>query len=375
MGFIIYVTSSIAGFIARKSRLVAFGILIVLWILFSLNTYNADYANYEFLYHNYQVQYAGSAQTVGYQFLVMLSNSMGLSFLQFRCVIGAFCLGLIYAFVSRYTKHVAFVLALYLLLPFLYDIVQYRQFLANCIAIYCLRFIIEDSKYGIAKFGVGLILAFSIHPSTILYGFFLLAILKDSKVLAITVILALGILFLSFSGLLQPVASIFIDSAKYDAYFSSIGRFGFIPYWVSCALLTVIVRTMPIDSISKLANHGIPSGPKRIDNRVSKLSARSDQFLAFFHKGSLVIVLLMAFLPLSLQNFYRLIRSALLLFYIFFVVVFFERKAMLSKKERSISLLFFIIWFVFTCWLVFSGVWNLVVINELTYNVLWNSGI
>lgn len=373
MGFMLTIGSFIAGVLRKRSKLVAFGILVVLWIVFSLNTYNADYVAYEYLYNNYLIIYAGAGQTIGYQLLVGIATSLGFDFLQFRCIIGFVCLFLLYSFVSRYTKNVAFVLALYVLLPFLYDVVQIRFFLAGCLGIYSMRFLIDGEKYGTLFFVLGVIVSATIHPAVILFLTFLLIKLSDKKLPLVAFALFFLIIIANYLGLTQLLAAHFMDSTKFDVYFDTMSRFGFLTYWISIVLMLVLIRGLDVRKAFAPVNSQLLIGNKDCcDAQKHKKIVRGDAFLRFFHKAMYAYLPLMALIPLSTTNFYRPIRSSLILVYIYFAILMFEKKGCFSKKEITLFVLVFICWFVYTCYFLFSGVWNLVVVDELTNNLLWS---
>lgn len=373
MGFILTIMSTLAGLFRRQSKPIAFCILVVLWVIFSLNTYNDDYIGYEFLFNNNLVTYEGSGQTVGFQALISAAKFFGLDFMQFRCVVGFICLFLMYSFISRYTKSIAFVLGLYILLPFLYDVVQFRFFLASCIAVYSLKFLIDNEKHGILYFIIGVGIASLIHTAAILFLAFLLVKLKDKILPAISILLFLILLVMGYSGLIVPLASQFIDSVKLEVYFTEMSRFGFLRYWVSIILMLLLIRGLDVRKALPTSMNGFMSGGENVSTIESgKPSSKGDMFVAFFYRAMYAYLPLMALIPLSTTNFYRPIRSTLILMFIYFAILVFDKRTCFSKKEVTLFILVFIIWFSYTCYFLFSGVWDLVVVTELTNNLLWS---
>lgn len=368
MGFLIFGFAILLGLLFRRSRIVVFLLLAALWVLFALNTHNADQAGYEYLYNSYQLTIGGSGQTGGYLLLVQISNAVGLSFQQFKGIIGFVCIMLLYLFIRRYTDNIAFVLALYFLLPFLYDIVQFRFFFATCIALYSLRFIIEEPRRGMLYFIIGMAIAVSIHPASALYGAFLLTKLSSRSIIFVAVVLFAGLLALNYSGLILPIASLFVDAEKYSVYFSKMAQFGFLQYWVSILVMIAIIKATPLRRLDLTPKTVADDGSDLSDS----LSCRRDAFARFFYKAGIVYLPLMAFIPLSVSNFYRPIRGSLILFYIFMGIILFEKRSALSKPEYAVICIAFAVWLLFTAYILFSGVWNIVVLDELKYNMLWS---
>ena len=367
MGSLVTLLAIGVGFLKRHSALASFFILLVLWVLFSLNTGNADYQGYEYLYNNQMFAIAGSGQTAGYQFLSNICYQLGFDYLQFKCIVGTLGLALLFLFARRYTNNAAFVLALYLVIPFFYDVVQLRFFLAASVAVFFTRFIIERTRFGVFLFLFGLLIAFSVHPASLLFSFLLLGRLSKKAAKWLSIGLFLVILIAVYSGLLVPIAALFVDQVKFEVYFSEMARFGFLPYWASSGLILVLVQ-----GTRKLSDGNQLSDNVRYECSEDLMRCRQDAFMEFFDRACFAILPLSALVPLSVTNFYRPIRSMIFLAHIYCALLLIERKELYGKMDRIIFAIGYATWIVFTSVILYQGVFNEVVLSVLNCNLLWN---
>ncbi|PNV65067.1 hypothetical protein C2L80_08635 [Rubneribacter badeniensis] len=367
MGFLLTAASIAAGLIKRNSKVVAFIVLVVMWILMGCNTYNDDYDGSEFVFENYSVQIAGAGQTFGYQLLIAAAHTIGLSYLQFRMILSIIGLLCVFAFINRYTGYVAFVLVMYIICPFFYDIVQFRFFLASSIAIFGLIFLIEKRRFGTLLFVVFACVGISIHTACALYLLFLTTALDERKCMVLNLAIAFAFLFGVYSGLLAPLASYFVDASKFEVYFEASARFGYLQYWAVFALIMLLFWS--ISSRRKKKERKAILGPAFASEE--GCCDRRTQFVEFSMKARFLLVPYLALLPLSVQNFYRLIRSMLPMVYLFFTIVLFERPAESRGMNAKLEKAMFVLWVGANALIVQAGVWDLVIVTELTENLFW----
>src|SRR5665648_248918 len=156
-------------------------LLTLMWILYGWNTGNADFINYNIEYNLNAVSSINYSQEIGFQLLCKLFYALGLEYNKFLIVISIVGLVLITSTVIRYTKNVAFVLAMYFLFPFMDDVVQVRNFLAMSIIIFALRFLIEKKKWSRTKYIIFVMIAFTFHYIALFYFLFLLTEVRNTK--------------------------------------------------------------------------------------------------------------------------------------------------------------------------------------------------
>lgn len=360
MGYALYLALIIIGFFKKNSKALAFAMLIAMWLIMGFNSYNEDMLSYKYFYDLQLTE--GSGLYLGYVATEQLAWQFGFDYYQYRMLFSGIALLLIYRFIVRYTDSPALVLALYAILPFMYDVVQFKFFLSASVAITGLSFLIDNKKFAAPAFCVFLLIAILFHPASALFSIFMISKLPKKKALVLSIGLALIILLSVYSGYAQMIMSGFMDSTKASVYLSELGRFGSLPYLVSTLLLVVL---------SAYVQNEIDLHEREIEEGTTCLLPSGDKFLEFFKSGVFAFIPLVALLPVSLQNFYRPIRSSLLLFYVFFAITVFEHRDCLSQRSRSLFVLSFIVWVLLTFYTVMYGVYDIVIEVELANNLLW----
>lgn len=366
--YVITIVTFFAGFLKRKSKVISVLMVVALWVLMGLNSLNADYASYEYTYNGTTI-YAGAGQTIGYWFLAGIAKGFGLDFFTFRAICCAVGLLNIYAFISRYTKSVAYVMALYLVCPFFYDIVQFRFFFASSFAVFGMRFLIEGEGKNKLLYAVFVAVASLIHPACALFVFFYIVCLPEGKALTVSVVLSIVSVLATYTGIAAAIGFLVMDSVKAELYLTTMGRFGFIPYWASILLsVAMVLGIKPEKRYNNNRDSNFPAGEGSCP-----ADLRAAKFNDFSRKAVLVFLPLGALLPLSVQNFYRVIRSVLVLVYIHYTnSAFGVEKKNISKRDSQLLFLIFWAWFILTAYVLFHGVWDQVVVVELENNLLWS---
>lgn len=356
--FTLVVATALLCFMKRQSRVVTAIAFASLWILMGLNTANADYALYKYLYDFKLLDASGI--NAGYLAAEQIAWFLGLDFMQFRMLFSAVGLGLITLFIRRYSTCPNIVLALYAFLPFMYDVVHFKFFLAASIAIYSLRFLIDKPKFYGLKYGIGLYIATLIHPASFLFIVFVVGLLDERNAFRVSLIAAAFVLIAVYSGLAQHISSFLLDSVKQGAYMTELGRFGWIPYFVSG------VGGVALSYFSSSRRHC---------TELSRLDSAPLRFRRYFESAKYAYLPLLAMLPLSVQNFYRPIRCGNLLILIFLSSFVFDGSDFSSGFPRTeikaIGILFSA-WLVFTQIILYKGVIDIVLVTELTNNFLWS---
>lgn len=187
-----FILLSIMGCVLKKSKLISILILILVIILFGWNTENPDYENYLLKYNSAAADILTSGD-IGFGALCLLGNKLGLSFVEFKILLGILVYVFFYKIISRNTQYIAIVWTLYILNFFFLDVTQIRNFISFIIVALALdKFLASNGNFSdIIKYSFTVILASSIHISSI---FFLLFLLAHSKNLKWCIIVLLSII-------------------------------------------------------------------------------------------------------------------------------------------------------------------------------------
>ncbi len=193
MGLIIYGILCLLGFLRRKSKILTFAMLSIMWIIYSLNTYTGDYYNYEHVYNSILNGYLFHEFEPLYTILMIIFRSLGFSFTQFRMVLGTIFIILLYKTIKCYTDSVPFVLSIYMVFPFLFFVSVLRAGIASLIIAYSIKYLIKPDRRSTLKFIILIFLAATIHFTSLFYLSLLLARkgkLKRRKLMVIFILLA-----------------------------------------------------------------------------------------------------------------------------------------------------------------------------------------
>ena len=187
----------------NKKNIIFVLLALLTWIVYSTNTNNPDYSLLEQRYYSVYPQYFVTKPLYGV--LVWLFNSIHLPYSIFVCITSLFAITLFarYVYIHSYKKE--FVWILYLIYPFLLDVVQTTNFLSFAIVLQSLDYLSSFNKKSVAKFTFGIIFASLIHPSSILYLLFLLAYIPKMTVSKILKIDALVVIILICGIALVPL--------------------------------------------------------------------------------------------------------------------------------------------------------------------------
>ncbi|WP_172135182.1 EpsG family protein [Adlercreutzia sp. ZJ473] len=372
-GYLLFFAAALAGVVGHRSRFARFFVLTACWLIMAFNTSNADFAGYEYFYEFRIEEWSGL--NPGYVLSERVAWALGFDFLQYRMMMSTVALLLIAWFVNRYTRNGAIVLSLYLLLPFLYDVVQFKFFISAAIALFALRFLIDRVRFFALKYAIAMLLAYSVHPASVLFTFLLVGLLGRGRSARVSFAITVVIFLLVYTGIAQAVLSGLTDSIKAEAYFAQMSRFGSIPYLISVGLQVFIVYITQSYTAEVFEKADRPTlsvvrcGEGHAQEGQDDAAAR---FLSFFDSAVYSFLPIAAFIPLSIQNFYRPIRSASILFFIYFAIMLFEQRESLSDRGRTFLVLAFSVWMIGTVFLVYYPVLDLVVAPELTNNLLWS---
>lgn len=165
----------ILGIFNRKSKFAEFLLLLFMWCFYALNTYSGDYISYEYVY---SLIGSGSKWIYfepGFSLIMVLCNSIGLSFTGFRIVLATAYIFLLDKTIKKYTDNVAYVLAIFMIFPFMYFASVLRAGVAGLIIVYSMHYLQIDGRRGTIKYIIGVLVATMFHTSSIFFLVFLLS--------------------------------------------------------------------------------------------------------------------------------------------------------------------------------------------------------
>lgn len=300
----------VSGIIKKNSRIIAFLLFALLWILFGLNAGNIDYKNYErgFSWAHGHLRFNTE---IGIQIIYKLFIFAGLTYKHFLAVFSLVGLLLILKTIERYTQNVAFVLTLYFIFPFLIDVVQIRNFMIMAIVLYGTRYLIEDKIKGTFKFVVLVILASTIHYSA---SFYLLLLLVKQKGIKSLLILSVVITFISiisiYSNFIPSLALKFVPAQKVNHWFRNRFNWGIIP----AAVIYLVNFFFIYYSYLKIKSG--TSSDKVIDLRGHETNLR---YAEVVFKINIILMLVFPFFVFNMI-FFRLFRNMFVLDYIMYSI-------------------------------------------------------
>ncbi|SCW77214.1 EpsG family protein [Lachnospiraceae bacterium C10] len=167
--------------------LVLIGLFLFAFVIGGGNTNNPDYFEYEYRYTN--LVNASHTSSLLYLFQVIF-HKIGVSYQLFRAIEVFIGLFLLTKTIRRYSEKWVFVFALYLVYPFLLDVVQLGNFVAYTIALFSLKYLEEEWPKGGIKYAIAILIASQFHILAIIYMIFLLVYVKNTKHL---MLIAIGI--------------------------------------------------------------------------------------------------------------------------------------------------------------------------------------
>lgn len=222
-------------FLKKHSKLILFFMLTLLWLLMGANTNNPDIYSYQINYSNNDV----ISFEIGYEMLRSLSLILGFNYVMFRIIISALGIALIHNTVKKIIDNQSAFYLLYLIYPFLMDVVQVRNFLAMAIFVFAIPYLISDKKWSSHKYVLLILLATSVQVASIVYLPLVYFVKKKRtilfKLLFFELILSLIIISLSptmldgLSRFLISTISGFND--KFAAYGFRQTNLGYLLYW------------------------------------------------------------------------------------------------------------------------------------------------
>lgn len=229
LAFSIFVTNVLFSLELKKTNIMAFLLLVVLYVLMAAtnnqNGLNGDYLAYSSLYNHFL--YGGGLSNItgyttdyGFMILMFLVSKLGISYNIFLALLTLVSIYLIKATISKITTTYNLFLVCYTLTPFFYDVFQIRFFFTYSIILFALQFIIFEKKKSYIKYTLLVLFASLFHKTAI---FFLLYLLLKVKlkiliqfILAVSALLAVVSLFTRVN--IVNIVFPFIQFSKFEKY-------------------------------------------------------------------------------------------------------------------------------------------------------------
>ncbi|NQX45868.1 EpsG family protein [Paenibacillus tritici] len=320
MGLVGYITIILLNVLRKKGKLVKL-ILSVIMISFMSFLFiggftNADYLNY---YTAYQNQYAPTFE-IGFRFLMKICFAFGLSYDSFLLFIFIIGISLRILFIKN-VANINYVLALFLIYPFIIEIVQVRTFLAMSIVIFSMNYLLFDKRGNVLKYIICISLACTIHSLSVFL--FPIIIIKFNRIRSlikyIPVLTLVIIIFLIYNGFsLSFMSGIFskIDSERASLYVT--GGFS---------------NTYILNFIYIIMNLLLAKWSINIINNSSEFNLKDDFKAELSKKIYYINIILFIYTPFYLLSglFFRIPRS----FYIINYVLFYIASERLTKKTQN----------------------------------------
>lgn len=210
------------GMIFRKSKTIYTIEFIWMWILLSFcnNINRPDYKNYLRCYDLYSngEDIVVDSSEIGIKILYKLFNEVGLSFIQALVVLMFIVLFLISISIIKYTESIAAVSSLFMLYPLFLHGIQIGNAIAMSIIVFGFRYLLEEKKASLVKYGVCVIVAVLFHSTAIIYFLFILIKFINKKNLKYWVVLFICLVAVASRIDLSILRSIF-GEGRYEAKF------------------------------------------------------------------------------------------------------------------------------------------------------------
>ena len=173
----IYFIILIIFLILKKDSFIVFYLGIILnWVVMSGNTFNPDY--YTYLQAYKLIDSKIIINDVGWNFLMKIFNDFGFDYNSFLMIIIAFSMIIFSYSINRLTNNRLLFLLLYMICFMIIDTVQIRNFVSFSIILFDMVMIMKNKTFSNAVYVVLIVIASSIHITSL---FFLCVLLMKNK--------------------------------------------------------------------------------------------------------------------------------------------------------------------------------------------------
>ncbi len=222
MSIVILITLFVMAVFIPRSKLLYWGIMVYMWLLFSLNTGAPDTSVYEWIYN----EGMRDAFEPLFSAMMLFGRSVGLSFVEFRMVIATLLIFFLNLTFRKICQLKALAAAMYMIAPFPWQISGMRAALACAVVMYGFTFLFDGSKKNVRGYCIFLLIATLIHYSSILFGVMFLVKKNTTKIRIILflIIAIMGILIVQHTNLLLNIVSHYTDREKIITWLSGGGE-------------------------------------------------------------------------------------------------------------------------------------------------------
>jgi len=284
-------------------------------------SFQADYDNYYSNYYTVMDRGLLDNNQIGYSFIMIIGNLLGIPFDMFRLLVIGACLWLLYHYViKRYQVNVNYVLGLYMMYAVIMDSEQFRNWVALTILLSGLQFLESTRWADRIKFLIIWLISISFHYSFALYAPLLLVNnKKDNKWLKRLVMVSLFIsIVIVLNGNKIPFQDLLTEfggSRIIESYLTTQTNFGFLIPAIthgSSIFLAYWARKIIYSKYEGVNFNILPSSPRYDEVSKIKRELSLANIVYWINVGMLIVF------PLYIVNvqFYRLMRNLLLVTYV-----------------------------------------------------------
>jgi len=189
-------------FRGRKNNFPSLFICFLMIAIAGLSTNNADYRFYEYSYNNLSEAHLFSTMNeIGYTLFSYLFKSFGFGYQIFLFVFICCSVVILYIGISRLTDKTFPVLLFYFIWPYPYRAIQLRFFISSVLLLLGISYLKEYNLKNLFKYLLVIIIATSMHSSSVIYLLMLLAyIRKRHVIITIAMLSSIFILIMSLLG-------------------------------------------------------------------------------------------------------------------------------------------------------------------------------
>ncbi len=325
---IAYILIILLGLILPRNKFVTilifmFMILAAIWAIG-----NVDYLYYEMNYEAIGIHGLNNDYEIGYQYINLLGNLIGLKFSEFYIIVNTIIFICINGLVFRLSDNPNRVLSLYLIFPFLTDLVQFRNYIS---LIFVLFAVVNLFKYkrNCFKFIILVLLASTFHITSLFYLSFLLIFFIEKKyLLLMSIVIAVSVY--TFNSQIAIFISKFIDISKIGYFYSDVS------ITTKLLLLTYIIVFSIIIGLLYTSKNESKNIHRKIDIEV-------------IIGVNIILITTVAFVMRDL-NFIRIFRNIMIIIYLI-IPPFLQKKTNLIRIN-ALSFIFSIIVIISAVWWV-----------------------
>lgn len=216
----------------KPHRWLEWAFILCLIVLMGANTFNADFATYQWLY-TAKIPYGEP----GYRLLTQFGYLLGLSYQQFRLLLAALFLIILHRGVQKLTTHSAAFLAFYFCYPFFLDLIQLRNFMMMALLVYASHFLLQQTYRNLAFFALFVLLGASFQILGLLYLLVIPLVALDPanlgkiSLLGLVFLLAIVVMIPQMAQLLLAALGR-LHLSHLSLYFVQKVHLGYLPFWL-----------------------------------------------------------------------------------------------------------------------------------------------